>query len=76
MELITKVFQLPKELVYYILDFLDFDYYEYYFYRKPRRQKGMAVIKYPLYRFFCRDEDAVGYLANKEDKRKPRADTI
>jgi hypothetical protein len=81
MELIVKIFNLPKELVYYILDFLEFDYYEYYFYRKPRRQKGMVVIKYPLYRFFTRDEDAVGYLAVKEEKkeqrkRKPRADTI
>jgi hypothetical protein len=76
MELIAKIFNLPKDLVYYILDFLDFDYYEYYFYRKPRRQKGMCVIKYPLYRFFVRDDDAVGYLALKDRERKPRADTI
>jgi hypothetical protein len=74
MKLIRQIFNLPKELIYYILDFLDFDYYEYYFYNKPRRQKGMAVIKYPLYRFFTRDEDAVGFLALKEE-RKPRADT-
>jgi hypothetical protein len=35
----------------------------------------MTIIKYPLYRFFVRDDDAVGFLAVKE-KRKPRADTI
>jgi len=76
MKLIRKIFNLPKELIYYILEFLDFDYYEYYFYNKPRRQKGMTIIKYPLYRFFCRDDDAVGYLAVKDKKRKPRAETI
>jgi hypothetical protein len=75
MKLIRQIFNLPKELIYYILDFLDFDYYEYFFYRKPRRQKGMTVIKFPLYRFFTRDKDAAGYLALKEE-RKPRADTI
>lgn len=76
MKLIRKIFNLPKELIYYILEFLDFDYYEYYFYNKPRRQKGMTIIKYPLYRFFTRDDDAVGYLAVKDKKRKPRAETI
>jgi hypothetical protein len=38
----------------------------YFFYLKPRRQKGMTVIKYPLYRFFKRDKDAARYLALKE----------
>ena len=75
MELIEKIWLLPKELVFEILDWLNFDYYEYFFYRKPRRQKGMVVIKYPLYRFFTRDKDSAGYLALKEE-RKPRADTI
>jgi hypothetical protein len=36
----------------------------------------MTIIKYPLYRFFVRDHEAVGFLAVKEKKRKPRADTI
>jgi len=31
----------------------------------------MAVIKYPLYRFFCRSEDAVGFIAKRD-----RAETI
>jgi hypothetical protein len=75
MELIERIWLLPKEMVFEILNWLDFDYYEYFFYRKPRRQKGMTVIKYPLYRFFTRDKDAAGYLALKEE-RKPRADTI
>ena len=38
---------------------------------KPRKQKGMTVIKYPLYRFFCRSEDAVGFIAKRD-----RAETI
>jgi hypothetical protein len=76
MLLIKQLFNLPKYVIYYILDFLDFDYYEYFFYNKPRRQKGMTIIKYPLYRFFTRDDDAVGFLAVKDKKRKPRADTI
>jgi hypothetical protein len=29
-----------------------------------------------LYRFFVRDDDAVGFLAIKDRERKPRADTI
>lgn len=73
---IIRFFNLPKELRYYILDFLDFDYFEYYFYSRPRKQKGMTIIKYPLYRFFCRSEDAIGFIAVKEKKRKPRAETI
>jgi hypothetical protein len=36
----------------------------------------MTIIKYPLYRFFVRDDDAAGFLAVKDKKRKPRADTI
>jgi hypothetical protein len=58
------------------LDCLHFDYYEYYFYSTPRKQKGMTIIKYPLYRFFVRDEDAFRFVAVKDKKRKPRADTI
>jgi len=58
------------------MDCFDFDYYKYYFYSRPRKQKGMTIIKYPLYRFFVRDDDAVGFLAIKDRERKPRADTI
>ena len=36
----------------------------------------MTIIKYPLYRFFVRDEDAFRFVAVKDKKRKPRADTI
>lgn len=71
MEIIPFFRELPKDMRYYILDFLDFDYYEYYFYTRPRKQKGMAVIKYPFYRFFTRDEDAVGFIAKRD-----RAETI
>lgn len=74
MELIERVWCLDKYLVYHILDYLDFDYYEYVFYNKPRKQKGLTIIKYPLYRFFTRQEDTAGFIVKKE--RKPRADTI
>ena len=71
MEVVCRLFKLPNDLVHLILGYLDFEYFEYHFYNKPRRQKGMTVIKYPLYRFFVREEDTAGYIV-----RKPRADTI
>lgn len=71
MEIIPFFSKLPKELRYYILDFLDFDYYEYFFYMNPRRRRGMTVIKYPFYRFLCRSEDAVGFIAKRD-----RSETI
>jgi len=58
------------------LDWLDFNYYEYYFYSIPRRQKGMTIIKYQLYRFFVRYDYALRFLAVKDKKRNPRAETI
>jgi len=71
MEIIPFFKKLPKDMRYYILDFLDFDYFEYFFYSRPRKQKGMTIIKYPFYRFFCRSEDAVGFIAKRD-----RAETI
>jgi len=71
MEIIPFFKKLPKDMRYYILDFLDFDYFEYFFYSRPRKQKGMTIIKYPLYRFFCRSEDAVGFIVKRD-----RAETI
>lgn len=68
---IIEIFQLPKYIIYYILDFLDFDYFEYFFYTKPRKQRGMTIIKYPLYRCFVRNDDAVGFIAKRD-----RAETI
>jgi len=77
MDLIKRTFELPNELVFQVLDYLDFEYYEYHFYRrsKNKRRQGMVIIKYPLYRYFTnKEEDTIGFLAVKG--RKPRANTI
>jgi hypothetical protein len=66
MEIIPFFRALPKYLRYYILDFLDFDYYEYFFYSRHRKQRGMTIIKYPFYRFLCREDDAIGFIARRD----------
>jgi hypothetical protein len=77
MDVVRRLFELDRFLVYYILDFLDFEYYEYHFYHSAKN-RGLSIIRMPLYSFFTSPEDSLGFIsvAGKTKVKKRRAWTF
>lgn len=77
MEIVKRMFQLHHYLVCYILDFLDFEYYEYHFYHSAKN-RGLSIIRMPLYSFFTSKDDSLGFISvgGKTKVKKRRAWTF
>jgi hypothetical protein len=62
---LKQLSKLPLAIVIKILKYLDLVYLEYHFFSK-KRDKGLTIIKYPLFNWFFRRADSIGFIVDDD----------